>query len=112
MSGKGGEPGPGADTLGEDGLRVELCCRRPRLDSPDLNQEVGCKTTRKREFKLPWREAGPLNDHSDKVDSTSKMTKWIRASRLPIMTSLSPDQGWRDESTRMREVQGGERRER
>ena len=23
----------------------------------------------KREFKLPWREAGPPNHHDDKVDS-------------------------------------------
>ena len=27
------------------------------------------KATRKREFKLPWREAGPPNHHDDKVDS-------------------------------------------
>ena len=25
--------------------------------------------TWKREFKLPWREAGPPNHHDDKVDS-------------------------------------------
>jgi len=28
-----------------------------------------CKATWKREFKLPWREAGPPNHHDDKVDS-------------------------------------------
>ena len=27
------------------------------------------KATWKREFKLPWREARPLNHHDDKVDS-------------------------------------------
>jgi len=27
------------------------------------------KATWKREFKLPWREAGPPNHHDDKVDS-------------------------------------------
>ena len=32
-------------------------------------QEGGCKATWKREFKLPWREAGPPNHHDDKVDS-------------------------------------------
>ena len=28
-----------------------------------------CKATWKREFKLPWREAGPPNHHHDRVDS-------------------------------------------
>ena len=28
-----------------------------------------CKATWKREFKLPWRKAGPPNHHDDKVDS-------------------------------------------
>ena len=28
-----------------------------------------CKATWKREFKLPWREAGPPNNHDDKVVS-------------------------------------------
>jgi len=32
-------------------------------------QEGRCKATWKREFKLPWREAGPPNHHNDKVDS-------------------------------------------
>jgi len=27
------------------------------------------QSTWKREFKLPWREAGPPNHHDDKVDS-------------------------------------------
>ena len=31
--------------------------------------EGRCKATWKREFKLPWREAGPPNHHEDKVDS-------------------------------------------
>jgi len=30
--------------------------------------EGRCKATWKREFKLPWREAGPPNHHDDKVD--------------------------------------------
>ena len=29
----------------------------------------GNKATWKREFKLPWREAGPPNHHDDEVDS-------------------------------------------
>ena len=32
-------------------------------------QEGRCKATWKKEFKLPWREAGPLNHHDDLVDS-------------------------------------------
>ena len=28
-----------------------------------------CKATWKSEYKLPWREAGSLNYHDDKVDS-------------------------------------------
>jgi len=32
-------------------------------------QDGTCKATCKREFKLPWREAGPPNHHDDKVDS-------------------------------------------
>jgi len=28
-----------------------------------------CKATWEKEFKLPWREAGPPNHHDDKVDS-------------------------------------------
>ena len=28
-----------------------------------------CKDTWKRKFKLPWREASPLNHQDDKVDS-------------------------------------------
>jgi len=31
--------------------------------------EGRCKAAWKREFKLPWREAGPPNHHDDKVDS-------------------------------------------
>ena len=32
-----------------------------------------CKTTWEREFKLPWREAGPPNHHKDKVDSDQQV---------------------------------------
>ena len=31
------------------------------------------KATWKREFKLPWREAGPPNLHDDKMDSDQKV---------------------------------------
>jgi len=36
---------------------------------PFVYQEGICKATWKREFKLPWREAGPPNHHDNKVDS-------------------------------------------
>ena len=32
-----------------------------------------CKATWKREFKLPWREAGPPYHHDDQVDSDQKV---------------------------------------
>ena len=31
--------------------------------------EGGCKDTWKKEFKLPWREAGPPDHHECKADS-------------------------------------------
>ena len=34
-----------------------------------LIEEGRYKATWKREFKLPWHEAGPPNHHDDKVDS-------------------------------------------
>ena len=33
------------------------------------SQQAVCMATWKREFKLPWREAGPPNHHDDKVVS-------------------------------------------
>ena len=35
--------------------------------------EGRCKATWKREFKLPWREAGPPNHHDDQVDSDQQV---------------------------------------
>jgi len=35
----------------------------------DGARKVDIKATWKREFKLPWREAGPPNHLDDKVDS-------------------------------------------
>ena len=32
-----------------------------------------CKATGKREFKLPWRKAGPPNHHDDIVDSDQEV---------------------------------------
>ena len=34
---------------------------------------VVCKVQPKREFGLPWREAGPPNHHDDKVDSDQQV---------------------------------------
>ena len=65
---------------------VEFPCVQSRADPPLSTEErsllellpsairdqcvrlfgLGC-----REFKLPWREAGPPNHHNDKVDSDS-----------------------------------------
>ena len=45
--------------------------RHAGLDPPatTLWQEGRCKATWKREFKLPWRDAGPPNRHDGTVDS-------------------------------------------
>ena len=48
---------------------------RPRRQVAGYLQEGGCKATRKREFKLPWREAGPPNHHDDQVDSDQQVVK-------------------------------------
>jgi len=37
------------------------------------DREGRCNATWKREFKLPWREAGPPNHHDDKVDSDQEV---------------------------------------
>ena len=51
--------------VGVSGFGFELCASEVKVDI----QEGRCKATWKREFKLPWREAGPPNLHDDKVDS-------------------------------------------
>ena len=63
-----------------------------RVPAPNLTlaYPVGYKEGRgqatwKREFKLPWREAGLLKQFS--------MIKWIRTSRLSIKNSLSETRG-------------------
>jgi hypothetical protein len=46
------------------------------LDQLVANQELslcGCKATWKREFKLPWREAGQPNHHDVTVDSDQRV---------------------------------------
>ena len=42
--------------------------RIPYANGPVV-EEGRCQATWKREFKLPWREAGPPNHLDDKVDS-------------------------------------------
>ena len=41
----------------------------------NLHTDGRCKATWKREFKLPWREAGPPNHHDDIVDSDQEVVK-------------------------------------
>ena len=56
-------------------LYVPYLLDRGTPAAPDRNdictcyQEGRCKATWKREFKLPWREAGTPDHHDDKVDS-------------------------------------------
>ena len=54
--------------------RSPLCAGRSDLEGVagirDVETYKGrCKATWKRDLKLPWREAGPLNRLDDKVDS-------------------------------------------
>jgi len=47
-------------------------CAWQRFQVPDNMKRCvvnNCTFTWKREFKLPWREAGPPNHLNDKVDS-------------------------------------------
>ena len=37
-------------------------------------EEGECKATRKRGFKIAWREAGPLDHFGDKVDRASRLS--------------------------------------
>ena len=42
---------------------------KPSYSTEWIGQEGRCEATCKREFKLPWREAGPPNHYDDEVDS-------------------------------------------
>ena len=46
-----------------------LLSRMRAREMVDSLQKSRCKTTWKREFKLPWREAGQLDHQGDKADS-------------------------------------------
>ena len=52
-----------------------------------------CKATSKKGFKLPWREAGPPNHHSDTSRLPIKTSRLsTKTSRLSIKNSLSTDE--------------------
>ena len=54
-----------------------------------IDQEGRCKATLKREFKLPWREAGPPDHLDDKVDSDQQVVnKELSLSREASLTSV------------------------
>ena len=54
----------------EKGMNTPRTPRQPQRRQCILgNKEGRCKATWKKEFKNPWREAGPLNHHDDSVDS-------------------------------------------
>jgi len=62
---------PRVDLVGSAGKWVGLRTptTSPHMICMFLAYEGRYKATWKREFKLPWREAGPLNHHDDIVDS-------------------------------------------
>jgi hypothetical protein len=60
-------------------------CRKAR--SGFRSREGRCKATWKREFKLPWREAGPPNHHDDKVDSDQQVVNKELSRRQGVVAS-------------------------
>jgi len=50
------------------GLRV-IKKKRVGTGAHSISSQEAFKASWKREFKLPWREAGPPNHHDDKLDS-------------------------------------------
>jgi len=59
------------------------------------------KATWKREFKLPWREAGPPSHHEDKVDSD----QWV-VNKEVSLTEGGADKALREE--RQQHLRGSE----
>ena len=65
----------GIDGMRRNGREILGQCQLFRLRDSELggccgpNVEGRCKATWKRESKLPWREAAPLNHYDDGVDS-------------------------------------------
>ena len=57
-------------------LQCDFCDREPLTD-----EEGNWKATWKREFKLPWREAGPLNHQDDKIPKHTRGSFTVRKSR-------------------------------
>ena len=45
----------------------------PNFGCAFICKNLRCKATLKREFKLPWREAGPPNYYNDEVDSDQQV---------------------------------------
>ena len=45
---------------------------------PFNDSEGRCKATWKREFNVPWREAGPPDHHGMKVDSDQQVTRRVQ----------------------------------
>ena len=55
--------------------------------SDEISLQGGrCTAPCKREFKLPWREAGPPNHHDDKVDSD----QWVVDKELSLCRGCLP----------------------
>ena len=67
---------------------VPARARLPLVPAPA--REGRCTATWKREFKLPWREAGPPNHHDDKVDSDQQV---VNKGRARLQLALAPAGG-------------------
>ena len=63
-------------------IRVQYLTRSP--SSPPRDLALACACTVRKEFKLPWREAGPPNDLDDEVDADQKVVHKLLARFLTL----------------------------
>ena len=90
------EPSLEALTVRSDVISsIEILSRRmPRAAIDILHLEGRCKATEKREFKLPWRAAGPPNHLNATVDfDQSDVNKELSLSLALFFSLMSLDTG-------------------
>ena len=74
------------ETLGE---RVIKKKKNSAPAGPSQERQLPVDATWKREFKLPWREAGPPNHQDDKVDPD----QWVVNTELSLSSHASAEAG-------------------
>ena len=66
-------------------LALTVLCVPNSLDGGGTGFRVHIRLPEKREFLLPWREAGPPNHDDDKVDSDQQVVNQERSFSLGFM---------------------------